>query len=49
MILNIINQLKFARAVFKKGFTGVSEEDGSRSLLAMNSIGWIVGHLAWHE
>ena len=49
MELNIINQLKFARYEFNKGFSGVTEEDGGRQLLPVNSIGWIVGHLAWHE
>jgi len=49
MVLNIINQLVFARYEFKKGFNGVSEEDGKKRLMPVNSIGWIVGHLAWHE
>ncbi len=48
-MLNIVNQLKFVRGEFRKGFNGVSEEDGSKRLLPMNSISWIVGHLAWHE
>ena len=49
MVLNIINQLVFARYEFKKGCNGVSEEDGKKRLMPVNSIGWIVGHLAWHE
>ena len=49
MMLNIINQLKFARSEFKKGFYSVSEKDGRQRLVPINSIGWIVGHLAWHE
>ena len=49
LTIHLINQLKFTRAEFKKGFLGVSEEDGSRRFLPINSIGWIVGHLAWHE
>jgi hypothetical protein len=49
MIINIVNQLKFARSEFRKGFTGVSEEEGSQRLAPINTIGWIVGHLAWHE
>ena len=48
-MLNIVNQLKFARMEFRRGFSGVSEEDGARRLMPMNSIGWFVGHLAWHE
>lgn len=49
MILNIINQLHFTRSEFKKGFEGVSEKDGKKRLLPINSISWIVGHMAWHE
>ena len=48
-MLNIINQLKFTRGEFRKGFTGVSEEEGRRRFMPINSIGWMVGHLAWHE
>lgn len=48
-MLNIVKQLKFARSEFRKGFSGVNEEDGSRRLMPVNSIGWMVGHLAWHE
>ena len=48
-MLNLINQLIFARSEFKKGFSGVTEEEGSQRLMPVNSIGWIVGHLAWHE
>jgi len=49
MKLNIINQLIFARSEFKKGFSGVTEEEGKQRVMPINSIGWIVGHLAWHE
>jgi len=48
-MLNIVNQLKFTRGEFRKGFSGVNEEEGSRRFLPINSIGWMVGHLAWHE
>ena len=49
MKLNIINQLLFARSEFKKGFSGVTDEEGKQRVMPINSIGWIVGHLAWHE
>ena len=49
MKLNIINQLLFVRSEFKKGFSGVTEEEGKQRVMPINSIGWIVGHLAWHE
>jgi uncharacterized damage-inducible protein DinB len=48
-MLHIINQLKFSRGEFRKGFTGVSEEEGARRFMPINSISWMVGHLAWHE
>ena len=48
-MLSIVNQLKFTRLEFWKGFSGVSEEEGERRFGSINSIGWIVGHLAWHE
>jgi uncharacterized damage-inducible protein DinB len=47
--LHILNQLRFARSEFQKGFKGVSEEESRRRFMPINSIAWIVGHLAWHE
>jgi hypothetical protein len=47
--LNILNQLRFSRTEFERGFTGVSEEESRRRFMPINSIAWIVGHLAWHE
>jgi hypothetical protein len=29
-MLHIVNQLKFTRSEFRKGFSGVSEDEGSR-------------------
>jgi uncharacterized damage-inducible protein DinB len=45
----LVDQLRFARRQFRVAFTGTSEEDAQRRLGPMNSIGWIVAHLAWHE
>ena len=45
----LVEQLRFARAEWRRGLRGVSEADGARRLEPMNSIGWIVAHLAWHE
>jgi DinB family protein len=45
----LITQLRFARSEFVRGLEGVSEADGLRRLLPMNSIGWMVGHLANQE
>jgi uncharacterized damage-inducible protein DinB len=47
--LNILNQLRFTRSEFQRGFTGVKEEDSKRRFMPINSIAWLVGHLAWHE
>jgi hypothetical protein len=45
----LISQLRFARSEFVRGLDGVSEEDGIRRLGPMNSISWMVGHLANQE
>jgi hypothetical protein len=44
-----VEQLRFARSEFQRGLVGVSAEDAIRRLEPMNSISWMVGHLAWHE
>jgi hypothetical protein len=45
----LVDQLRFARRQFGVALEGTPEEDGFRRLGPMNSIGWIVAHLAWHE
>src|SRR5687767_12123029 len=45
----LVEQLRFTRAEWQRALRGVPEEDGYRRLEPMNSIGWIVGHLAWQE
>ena len=45
----IVDLLKFTRSEWLRGIRGVTEEDAARHLGPMNSIGWIVGHLAWQE
>ena len=45
----LVEQLHFARTEFLRGLDGTPDPDGERRLLPMNSIGWIVGHMAWHE
>ena len=44
-----VEQFRFARAEWVRGLRGLREEDGLRRLEPMNSISWMVGHLAWHE
>lgn len=44
-----VDQLRFARSEWVRGLRGLSEDDARRRLDPMNSISWMVGHLAWHE
>jgi len=44
-----VEQLRFARSEWVRGLRGLSEADARRRLEPMNSISWMVGHLAWHE
>ena len=45
----LVDQLHFTRSEWLRALAGVTEEDARQRLLPMNSIGWIVGHLAWQE
>jgi hypothetical protein len=45
----LVDQLRFTRAEWLRALRGVPEPDALRRLEPMNSIGWIVGHLAWQE
>lgn len=45
----LVDQLRFTRSEWTRALRGVSEADGLRRLEPMNSISWIVGHLAWQE
>lgn len=45
----VVELLRFTRSEWQRGLRGVGEEDGARHFGPMNSIGWIVGHLAWQE
>jgi hypothetical protein len=44
-----VDQLRFARSEWVRGLRGLTEADAQRRLEPMNSISWMVGHLAWHE
>ncbi len=48
-VLPIVEQLRFTRSEFRRGLRGTPDADGIRKLEPMNSIGWIVAHMAWHE
>jgi hypothetical protein len=45
----VVEQLRFTRSEWRRGLTGVTEEEGARHFGQMNSISWTVGHLAWQE
>jgi hypothetical protein len=45
----IVEQLRFTRNEWLRGLRGVTEDVATRHLGPMNSISWIVGHLAWQE
>ena len=45
----LVDQFRFTRSEWMRGLKGVTEEEGARHFGQMNSIGWTVGHLAWHE
>lgn len=45
----LVEQLRFTRSEWRRALRGVPEEDGLKRIEPMNSISWIVAHLAWHE
>ena len=45
----LVEQLRFTRSEWLRGLEGVAAEEAARRFEAMNSISWIIGHLAWHE
>lgn len=49
MVHPLVEQLRFARAEFTRGLAGVTDEEARRRFGPMNSISWIVGHLADQE
>jgi uncharacterized damage-inducible protein DinB len=49
MTTRLVEQLKFSRSEFQRCFAGIPEEDGLKRLMPINSIGWMVAHLANQE
>jgi hypothetical protein len=45
----IVDQLAFARTELVRSLAGVTPEEAVHRFLPMNSLSWIVGHLANHE
>jgi hypothetical protein len=44
-----VDQLRFARFEWQRGLAGMTEVDAGIRFIPMNSISWMVGHMAWHE
>ena len=49
MIHPLVTQLRFARSEFVRCLEGLSDDDARKRLLPMNSISWMIGHLATQE
>lgn len=45
----LIDQLRFTRSEWLRALDGIADDDARRRFEPMNSISWIVGHLAWQE
>lgn len=45
----LVMQLRFTRSEFARAWKGVSEQDAQRHFEPLNSISWMIGHLAWQE
>jgi hypothetical protein len=45
----LVDQVRFARSEFRRCLEGVGEEDATKRLLPMNSISWIICHMAGQE
>ncbi|HVX30166.1 MAG TPA: DinB family protein [Nitrolancea sp.] len=49
MPLPIVEQLRFARSEFQRSLAGITNEEACKRFLPMNSISWMIGHMAWQE
>jgi uncharacterized damage-inducible protein DinB len=47
--VTLVDQLRFTRTEWRRALDGVSADDARKRVEPMNSISWMVGHLAWHE
>jgi hypothetical protein len=45
----LVDQLRFARSEFARALAGVDDDGGRRRIGPMNSLSWMVGHLADQE
>lgn len=49
MTHSLVTQFQFTRSEFKRCLEGISAEDAVKRIEPMNSISWVVGHLANQE
>jgi hypothetical protein len=45
----LVEQLRFARSELRRALDGVTDEEARRRPVPMNSISWMICHLAGHE
>ena len=45
----LVDQLRFTRSEWVRAFEGVTPTEAERRFGPVNSIAWLIGHLAWHE
>lgn len=46
---HLVTQLRFARSEFRRCLEGLSDEDARRRVQPVNSISWMIGHMANQE
>jgi hypothetical protein len=44
-----VDQLRFVRGEWLRAFDGINDDEGFKRFGPINSLGWMMGHLAWHE
>ena len=45
----LVEQLRFARSEFQRSLAGITDDEACKRFLPMNSISWMIGHMAWQE
>jgi len=45
----LVTQRRFTRDEFVRGLQGLTDDEARRRFQAMNSISWMIGHMAWQE
>lgn len=49
MAHSLVTQLRFARSEFVRCLEGISDQDARHRVMPMNSISWMIGHMAAQE